>query len=96
MKMQLFISLILIISFKAVQAQVFIGSCLIILQIYSADDIKEEIIDKIPYDTMQVSIGRSENTLIVLEEVIGESQMDVFKLSEDIYKNGFNTDYYQE
>ena len=36
--------------------------------ISTPEDIRKEIIDDIPYDTMQVSIGRSENTLIVLEE----------------------------
>ena len=92
MKMLLFISLILIISFQgcsstSVYRELFDNFTNLLS---TPDDIKEEIIDKIPYDTMQVSIGRSENTLIVLEEVIGESLKWTSSNLVKIYtKNGF-------
>ena len=92
MKMHLFISFILIIFFhgcssSSVYRELFDNFTNLLT---TPEDIKEEIIDKIPYDTMQVSIGRSENTLIVLEEVIGENYKWTSSNLVKIYtKNGF-------
>ena len=58
--------------------------------ISTPEDIRKEIIDDIPYDTMQVSIGRSENTLIVLEEIKGDNFKWTSSNSVKIYtRNGF-------
>ena len=75
MKIQLSISFILIIliqgcSNSSIYRELFDNLTNLLTP---PENIREEIIDKIPYDTMQVSIGRSENTLIVLEEVNGEN-----------------------
>ena len=92
MKIQLSISFILIIliqgcSNSSIYRELFDNLTNLLTP---PENIREEIIDKIPYDTMQVSIGRSENTLIVLEEVNGENFKWTSSNLVKIYtKNGF-------
>ena len=64
MKIKSFIPLLLVIFFlgcssSSIYRELFEN---LVNLISTPEDIRKEIIDDIPYDTMQVSIGRSENT----------------------------------
>ena len=92
MKIKSFIPLLLVIFFLGCSSSSIYRELLenLVNLISTPEDIRKEIIDDIPYDTMQVSIGRSENTLIVLEEIKGDNFKWTSSNSVKIYtRNGF-------